>query len=134
MLRRKDYHKRKPTWKSRLNADQNEAGMQFDLRYKDWTLEDWISVIWSDKASVILGYRRGVNQAWRTPTNQHISNVSDEDRTNTVNSFSRAVSIIIKNDLAISRSRRPNGRKKKLKKHLMGGMVPTSIDFTQNGK
>lgn len=44
-----------------------EGRLQFALRYKDCTLEDWKAVIWSDERSVILGHRRGAIRVWRTP-------------------------------------------------------------------
>ena len=44
-----------------------EAQYQFALRYKDWTVEDWKNVIWSDKTSVILNSRRGKVRVWRQP-------------------------------------------------------------------
>lgn len=48
MLKRRGYHARKPTWKPILNHDQKEARLQFALRHRHWTLEDWKAVIWSD--------------------------------------------------------------------------------------
>ncbi len=42
------------------------ARLQFALEHKDWTLEDWKNVIWSDETSVILGHRRGGLRVWRT--------------------------------------------------------------------
>ena len=44
-----------------------EARYQFALRYKDWTIEDWKNVIWSDEISVILNSRRGKIRSWRQP-------------------------------------------------------------------
>jgi hypothetical protein len=71
ILKRRGYRKRKPTWKPCLNEDQKEARLQFALRYKDWTLEDWKAVIWSDETSVILGHRRGGQRLWRTVDQKH---------------------------------------------------------------
>ena len=66
VLKRKGYRKVKPTIKPGLTTAMMEARYQFALRYKDWKLEDWKAVIWSDETSVILGHRRGGHRVWRT--------------------------------------------------------------------
>jgi transposase len=43
-----------------------EARLAFCLLYKDWTIEDWKRVIWSDETAVVLGHRRGAVRIWRT--------------------------------------------------------------------
>src|SRR5450432_2554373 len=42
-----------------------KARYEFCQAYKDWTLEDWKNVIWTDETSVILGHRRGGTRVWR---------------------------------------------------------------------
>ncbi|RYC77279.1 hypothetical protein BFJ63_vAg19847 [Fusarium oxysporum f. sp. narcissi] len=37
------------------------------IAHKDWTLEDWKNVIWSDETSVVLLHRRGSYRVWRLP-------------------------------------------------------------------
>jgi hypothetical protein len=37
------------------------------LLYKDWTLEDWKNVIFTDETSVQMGGVRGKRRVWRTP-------------------------------------------------------------------
>jgi Transposase len=49
----------KPTRKPGLNAVQRASRLGFCLDHKDWTIEDWKRVIWSDETSVILDHRRG---------------------------------------------------------------------------
>ena len=49
-----------------LDSAMKEARLQFYLRYRHWTLEDWKNVIWSDETSVVLGSRRGRRLQWRT--------------------------------------------------------------------
>ena len=44
-----------------------KARYEFVLKYKDWTLEDWKKVIWTDETSVCLGVQRGKVRVWRTP-------------------------------------------------------------------
>ena len=42
------------------------ARLAFCLLYKDWTVEDWKRVIWSDETAIVLGHRRGAVKIWRT--------------------------------------------------------------------
>jgi hypothetical protein len=58
----------KRTSKPGLTDDMREARLQFALRYKDWTIEQWKAVIWSDETSVVLGQRRGAQRVWRMPS------------------------------------------------------------------
>lgn len=39
--------------------------LEWCLAHKDWTLEDWKNVIWSDETSIILLHRRGGYRVWR---------------------------------------------------------------------
>ncbi|EQL37278.1 hypothetical protein BDFG_01252 [Blastomyces dermatitidis ATCC 26199] len=39
--------------------------LEWCLKHKNWTLEDWKNVIWSDETSVILLHRRGGYRIWR---------------------------------------------------------------------
>lgn len=39
--------------------------LKWALDYKDWTLDDWKMVIWTDETSVVLGHRRGGYRVWR---------------------------------------------------------------------
>ena len=41
------------------------------MRHKDWTLEDWKNVIWSDETSVVIGMRRGSVRVWRQPKEKY---------------------------------------------------------------
>lgn len=54
ILRIAGFWKTKPIWKSDLTKRMKEEQLQFCLAHKDWTLEDWKLVIWSDETSVIL--------------------------------------------------------------------------------
>jgi transposase len=65
VLKRLGYRKVKQTVKPGLTEEMKKARLEFALRYKDWTLEDWKSVIWSDETSVVLGQRRGGQRVWR---------------------------------------------------------------------
>lgn len=55
----------KPTRKPGLTARMKADRLRFCLDHKDWSLEDWKRVIWSDETSVILGQRRGRVRIWR---------------------------------------------------------------------
>ena len=47
--------------------------MEFCERYKDWTLEDWKNVIWTDETSVVLNARRGGRvRVWRQANERFI--------------------------------------------------------------
>ena len=65
ILRRNRFRKCKRTVKPGLTEAMKDARLQFCLRVKDWTLEDWKAVIWSDETSVVLGHRRGAIRVWR---------------------------------------------------------------------
>ena len=41
------------------------------MPHKDWTLEDWKNVIWTDETSVILSHRHGAVRVWRTKEEQY---------------------------------------------------------------
>ena len=48
-----------------------KARYVFVQTVKDWTLEDWKQVIWTDETSIILGHRRGGVRVWRTAEEQY---------------------------------------------------------------
>lgn len=65
ILRKNGYNKTKPTRKPGLTKAMRADRLKFALDHKDWTLEDWKDVIWSDETSVLLGHRRGGYRVWR---------------------------------------------------------------------
>ena len=65
ILKRRGFHAVKPTRKPGLNKAQRRSRLEFCLRHKDWTLEDWKKVIWTDETSIVLGARRGSLRTWR---------------------------------------------------------------------
>ena len=67
VLRSAGYRKTKPTRKPGLTKRMRDERLAWCLAYKDWTLEDWKRVIWTDETSVILGLRRGGYRVWRLP-------------------------------------------------------------------
>ena len=60
----------KPTTKPGLSEEAKAERLAFAERHKDWTLEDWKNVIWSDETSVVLGHRRGGIRIWRRPSDR----------------------------------------------------------------
>jgi hypothetical protein len=50
----------KPSWKPGPTEDAKSSSLAFAIVYKNWTLEAWQNVIWSDEISVDLGKRQGV--------------------------------------------------------------------------
>ena len=51
---------------ARFTPAMKKSRLEFTIKYKDWTMEDWKRVIWTDETSVVLGHRRGNNRIWRT--------------------------------------------------------------------
>jgi transposase len=71
IFRRRGIHKLKPTCKPGLTAAMKAARLKFCQDHKDWTLEDWKNVIWTDETSVCLGHRRGSVRVWRTKQDRY---------------------------------------------------------------
>lgn len=65
-LRKGGMRKTKATRKPGLTKAMREARLAWCLEHRDWTLEDWKNVIWTDETSVILLHRRGGYRIWRT--------------------------------------------------------------------
>jgi transposase len=55
----------KRTVKPGLTKDQKDARLKWCLERKDWTLEDWKNVIWTDETRVVMGAVRGKRRVWR---------------------------------------------------------------------
>ncbi|KAJ6263496.1 hypothetical protein Dda_2060 [Drechslerella dactyloides] len=55
ILRCNKFKKLKPICKLGLTLAIHQARLDFTLRYKGWTLENWKQVIWSDEISIVLG-------------------------------------------------------------------------------
>ena len=66
ILKQDGMHKVKRTVKPGLAPKMKKDRLAFALKYKDWTLDDWKSVCFSDETSVVLGHRRGADKVWRT--------------------------------------------------------------------
>lgn len=65
VLRRAGFKKTKPTRKPGLTKKMRKERLEWCLEHKDWTLEDWKNVIWSDETAVVLLHRRGGYRIWR---------------------------------------------------------------------
>jgi hypothetical protein len=59
------YGSYKRTVKPGLNDENKKVRLQWCLDHKDWTLEDWKNVIWTDETSVQSGNVRGKRRIWR---------------------------------------------------------------------
>ena len=55
----------KTTKKPSLTTAMLQERLSWAIKFKDWTLEDWKNVIWSDETSVMLHARRGRVRVWR---------------------------------------------------------------------
>jgi len=53
--------------KPRLKLEDKARRLKWCLDHKDWLLEDWKNVIWTDETSVKLGGVRGARRVWRKP-------------------------------------------------------------------
>ena len=65
VLRKLGFRKTKPTRKPGLTKKMKMDRLRWCLERKDWILDDWKNVIWSDETSVVLNYRRGGYRVWR---------------------------------------------------------------------
>ncbi len=54
-------------WKPNLTPAMKAARLAFEVEYKDWTIEDWKRIIWTDETSVVLRQQRGRHRIWSTP-------------------------------------------------------------------
>ena len=48
-----------------LSAQHKKVWLDFALAYKDWTLEDWKHVIWSDEIKINSTGSDGKKWAWK---------------------------------------------------------------------
>ena len=71
VLAKHNFHSVKPTKKPGLTDEFRRKRLDFCLAHKDWTLEDWKNVIFTDEISVALNQRRGGVRIWRTPSEVH---------------------------------------------------------------
>jgi hypothetical protein len=65
ILKNAGFRKTKPTRKPGLTKRMKKERLEWCLAHKDWSLEDWKNVIWSDETSVLLNHRRGGYRVWR---------------------------------------------------------------------
>jgi transposase len=72
ILRKAGLKKTKPTRKPGLTKIMKDRRLAWCLDHKNWTLEQWKDVIWSDETSVVLGHRRGGYRVWRTPDEAYL--------------------------------------------------------------
>jgi len=65
ILKSLGYSSFKPTYKPGLTKEAKAVRLAWCLEHKDWTLDDWKNVIWSDETSVTMGGQRGRIRVWR---------------------------------------------------------------------
>lgn len=66
-LRKQGFRPVKHTTKPGLTKGQEWVRLHWCWERRNWTLEDWKKVIWSDETSIILGSVRGKRRVWRRP-------------------------------------------------------------------
>lgn len=64
-LRAQGFKSVKPTRKPGLTPRMRQERLNWALKHKDWTLDQWKDVIWTDETSVVMGVRRGGVRIWR---------------------------------------------------------------------
>jgi hypothetical protein len=65
------YHECAPTKKPALTFIQECERYEIALSRKDWTLEDWKRISFSDEASILVGEHRGHNKLLRKPEEKY---------------------------------------------------------------
>jgi hypothetical protein len=116
ILKKHGYNKVKRTTKPGLNRAQRKARYQWALKFKDWTLNDWKKVIFSDETSIQVGHRRGGDKCWRT-AKERDNPTCRKNRWKGYSDFMfRAPSLMITKALAISGRMRPRQRRKRPKR------------------
>ena len=118
VLRRNNFRSCKSTMKPGLDSAMKEARLQFCLRYRHWTLEDWKNFIWSDETSVVLGSRRGRRLQWRTSKENMLRRAFDVDGKDVPNSCFGVVIRMKRKVLFIYGSRRLHQKNGLLKQKL----------------
>ena len=64
-------HRVKPTKKLALTPIQEAERYEIALSRKDWTLDDWKRIVFSDEASILVGEHRGPNKISRKPNERY---------------------------------------------------------------
>jgi transposase len=75
ILKKEGYSQYKQTVKPGLNKAAKKKRLEWYLKHKDWTLDDWKNVIFTDETSVQLASPRGKIRVWRTANeafNNHV--------------------------------------------------------------
>ena len=133
VLRRHGYRKTKPTRKPGLTPAIKEARYQFALRYRNWTIEDWKAVIWSDETGVVLGHRRGGYKLWRL-AKEKVNSLFDLAGRGPPSLCSGAASHTIGRDLAISGRRRLKRKRRRQKRTFRKSTTQSSQSFVRRGR
>jgi len=70
-MKARNLNRVKPTKKLALTPIQRAIRYEIALSRKDWTLEDWKRVVWTDEASILVREHRGKHLISRTPDNKY---------------------------------------------------------------
>lgn len=113
ILRAAGMKKTKPTRKPGLAEKMKRERLQFCLRYKDRTLDDWKRVIWSDETAFVINHRRGGYRVWMTPQERFVKSVIRERWKGFAEFQFWAVTPTIRKALVISGKRRLPRRRRR---------------------
>ncbi len=64
-LKQMGYSSRRPNRAPLLSAKNRKRSLQFTHAHQNWTIEDWINVVWSDKSWFLLRYSDSRIRIWR---------------------------------------------------------------------
>jgi len=65
-----------PAQKPLLNDQQRENRLKWCIERKDWTVQKWKTIIWSDESRFTIFKNDGPGRVWRTPgTRYNIENM-----------------------------------------------------------
>jgi hypothetical protein len=70
-MQKRRLHRVKPTKKLELTDIQKAERYEIALLRKDWTLNDWKRVVFSDEASILVGEHRGQHLISRVPEDRN---------------------------------------------------------------
>ena len=67
-----EYSKRMAVKKPFINEKHRKDRLRFAREHKDWTLDQWRKVIWTDESSIEIGKDVGARKAWRKPHEKYL--------------------------------------------------------------
>ena len=101
-----------------MTKKMRKERLEWCLQHKDWTLEDWRNVIWSDETAVVLLHRRGRYRIWRKADEATVKKCIRERWKGYSEFMFWGCLLMIREDLVIAGLLRQSKRRKKLQIRL----------------